>query len=110
MVCYVLTKDQPGSTVFDDSLDVWIKSFYSLAVAQNIITTSLMAWRIAVTDKQSAAYRVGEGNLIPILRILVESAALYLMAEIILLVLYTCNSNAQFILLETITPIVVRII
>ncbi|KAJ7682245.1 hypothetical protein DFH06DRAFT_1388664 [Mycena polygramma] len=33
-------KIQPGSTVFDTSLDAWVKMFYSLAVAQNIITTS----------------------------------------------------------------------
>ncbi|KAJ7886734.1 hypothetical protein B0H13DRAFT_2342739 [Mycena leptocephala] len=106
MTCVIFSKIQPGTTVFDGSLDAWVKTFYSLAVAQNIITTTLMAWRIAATDKQSSFYRVGQGNLIPILRILVESAALYLAAEIILLILYACNSNAQFIALEAITPII----
>ncbi|KAJ7462110.1 hypothetical protein FB451DRAFT_1044024, partial [Mycena latifolia] len=79
--------------VFDSSIDAWVKTFYSLAVAQNIITTTLMPWCLAATDRKTAAYQVGQGNLKPILRILVESAALYLTAEIIL-VLYTCNSNA----------------
>ncbi|KAJ7129174.1 hypothetical protein C8R44DRAFT_699820 [Mycena epipterygia] len=106
MTCAIFAEIQPGTTVFDGSLDAWVKTFYSLAVAQNIITTSLMAWRIASTDRRASSYRVGQGNLEPILRILVESAALYLRVELILLVLYTCNNNAQFIALEAITPII----
>ncbi|KAJ7044837.1 hypothetical protein C8F04DRAFT_1174595 [Mycena alexandri] len=106
MVCAIFAKIQVGSTVFDISLDVWIKTFFTIAVAQNIITTGLMAWRIAATDRKASSYRTGQGNLIPILRILVESAALYLTAELILLILYVANNNAQFILLESITPIV----
>ncbi|KAJ7682235.1 hypothetical protein DFH06DRAFT_971399 [Mycena polygramma] len=110
MTCARFAKIQPGSTVFDDSLDAWIKAFFSIAVAQNIITTSLMAWRIATINRQSSSYRVGRGNLMPMLRILVESAALYLAAEVILLFLYVTNNNAQYILLEVITPIVVRVV
>ncbi|KAJ6536776.1 hypothetical protein DFH09DRAFT_1178709 [Mycena vulgaris] len=106
MTCAIFTKIQAGSTVFDGSLDAWVKTFYSLAVAQNIITTALMAWRIAVAEQQASSYRIGKGNLTPILRILIESAALYLVAELILLVLYASNSNLQFIALEAITPIV----
>ncbi|KAJ6536755.1 hypothetical protein DFH09DRAFT_1178674 [Mycena vulgaris] len=106
MTCAIFAKIQVGSTVFDGSLDAWVKAFYSLAVAQNIITTALIAWRIAVTEQQASSYRIGKGNLMPILRILVESAALYLVAELILLILYASNNNAQFIALEAITPIV----
>ncbi|KAJ7167686.1 hypothetical protein C8R46DRAFT_1269928 [Mycena filopes] len=106
MACHILTKVQVGSTVFEGTLDAWITAFYALAVAQNIITTSLIAWRIAATERASARYRLGQSNLLPILRILVESAALYLFAEFLVLVLYVCNSNAQFIALEAIPPIV----
>ncbi|KAJ6536754.1 hypothetical protein DFH09DRAFT_1324499 [Mycena vulgaris] len=104
MTCAIFTKIQAGSTVFDGSLDAWVKTFYSLAVAQNIITTALMAWRIAAAEQQASSYRTGK--LTPILRILVESAALYLVAELILLILYASDNNAQFIALEAITPIV----
>ncbi|KAJ6519346.1 hypothetical protein C8R45DRAFT_18985 [Mycena sanguinolenta] len=106
MTCAIFAKIQPGSTVFDKELDSWIKTFFVIAVAQNIITTTLMAWRIAAADRQTSSYRVTKNNLLPILRILIESAALYLTAEIILLILYVANSNAQFILLEIITPII----
>ncbi|KAJ7682236.1 hypothetical protein DFH06DRAFT_290223 [Mycena polygramma] len=66
-----------------------------------------MAWRIGATDGKASSYRVGQSNFMPILRILVESAAFYLVAELILLILYACNNNAQFIALEAITPVTV---
>ena len=45
----------------------------------------------------------------PILLILVESASLQLVVELILLILYSINYNAQYILLEIVTPLVVRL-
>lgn len=105
-VCALFVKVDPNQTVFDPLLNSWIRAFYSIAVVQNIITTSLMAFRIWRTTHQSAKFRTDRG-LIPILRILVESAALQLVVEILLLALYCSNINAQYILLELVTPVVV---
>ncbi|KAJ7579475.1 hypothetical protein C8J56DRAFT_867907 [Mycena floridula] len=91
----------PTKTVFDHRLDSWIRTFYSIAVVQNIITTGLMAYRIWATTKKSVTGK----NLFPVLRILVESAALQLFVEIILFGLYSRQINAQYILLELVTPI-----
>lgn len=66
-----------------------------------------MAFRLWQTDRRSAEIRLGKGNLVPILHILVESAALYLFVEVLLLSLYAVNYNAQYILLEVVTPVVV---
>ncbi|KAF4598325.1 hypothetical protein EYR38_006722 [Pleurotus pulmonarius] len=104
-VCALFVKVDPNQTVFDPLLNSWIRAFYSIAVVQNIITTSLMAFRIWRTTHQSAKFRTDKG-LIPILRILVESAALQLVVEILLLALYCSNINAQYILLELVTPVV----
>ncbi|KAJ7432399.1 hypothetical protein FB451DRAFT_1420643 [Mycena latifolia] len=106
MVCALYTTVDPTATVFDLRLTNWITTFYSIAVVQNIITTSLMALRLWQGEKQSARYRMGGGAFLPVLQILVESAALYLFVEILLLSLYAANYNAQYILLESVTPIV----
>ena len=45
----------------------------------------------------------------PILRILIESASIQFIAEVILLALYSANYNAQYLLLELVTPLVVRV-
>ena len=96
------------ANVFEPNLLAWIKAFYALAVIQNIMTTGLMAYRIYLSHRHTAAYKATNSNLIKLMRILLESAALQLLAEVILLGLYSSNNSAQFILLEAMTPIVVR--
>lgn len=106
-VCGLYPTEDPNSTVFDPRLQHWITTFYSISVVQSGMTTSLMAFRIWQTDRRSAKYRTNkEGNLMPILRILVESAAAQFVTEIILLALYAANYNAQYLLLEPVTPMV----
>ncbi|KAH9481029.1 hypothetical protein JR316_0005548 [Psilocybe cubensis] len=106
IVCGTYSSVDPTATVFLPRLNTWIKIFYSMAVALNIITTGLMAWRIYSTHMKSANYNVGRGRLISILRILIESAALQLIVEIVLLALYCSDINAQYILLESVTSVV----
>jgi hypothetical protein len=94
--------------VFDPRLTQWIRTFYAISVVQSGLTTGLMAYRIWQTDKRSASYRTNrESNLMPILRILIESASIQFIAEVILLSLYSANYNAQYMLLELVTPLVV---
>ncbi len=68
-----------------------------------------MAFRIWRTSTKSAKYKT-ENALLPIVRILIESAALQLVVEILLLALYSRSVNAQYILLELVTPTVVSLI
>ncbi|KAF7422193.1 hypothetical protein PC9H_010348 [Pleurotus ostreatus] len=104
-VCALFAQIDPTLYVFESHLQSWIKAFYSIAVVQNIITTGLMAFRIYRTSSKSAKYRT-ESALIPILRILIESAALQLVVEIVLLALYSSNNSAQRIPQLLIAPIV----
>ena len=108
-VCGLYPSETLDSTVFDPRLTHWITTFYAIAFVQSFLTTTLMAYRIWQTDRRSAKYRTGEGNLLPLMRILVESAALQLLVELLLLALYAANINAQYILLELVTPLVVRV-
>ncbi|KAH0586590.1 hypothetical protein J132_03934 [Termitomyces sp. J132] len=105
-VCATYSSVDPTETVFSSRLDRWIRTFYSIAVVLNIITTTLMACRIWMAHKRSIAYSQGKSHLLPVLRILIESAALQLIVETILLALYCSNINAQYILLESIASIV----
>ncbi|KAJ8507009.1 hypothetical protein ONZ45_g10574 [Pleurotus djamor] len=104
-VCGLYVQIDPSKTVFDPRLNHWILAFYSIAVVQNVITTGLMAYRIWSTSSKSAKYKT-ENLLLPVLRILVESAAMQLIIEILLLALYSQDINAQYILLEMVTPVV----
>lgn len=107
-VCGLYPSIHPGQTVFDPRLTHWISTFYAVAVVQSTLTTGCMAYKIWKTDRQSAAFRAQESHLLPVVRILVESAALQLFVEILLVSLYAADYNAQYILLEIVTPLVVR--
>lgn len=95
-----------SQTVFDPRLTHWISTFYAVAVVQSTLTTGCMAYKIWKTDREAAAFRAQESSLLPIVRILVESAALQLFVEILLVSLYAADYNAQYILLEIVTPLV----
>ncbi|KIK51359.1 hypothetical protein GYMLUDRAFT_78233 [Collybiopsis luxurians FD-317 M1] len=107
MVCGLYVTSSSTTSIFDPQLITWITTFYSFAVGLNIVTTSLMSYRIWSTHRQSSAYKANNNSrLLSILRILIESAALQLIVEIVLLALYCSDINAQFILLESVASVV----
>ena len=87
-----------------------MNTIYSLAFVQNSITTSLIAYRIWSQDRRSVAAGISSGgsksSLIPVIRIVVESAAIYLLELLVLIILYALKHNAQFILQEAVVPTV----
>jgi len=103
----IYPSEKTGATVFDPNLLKWITIFYAVAVAISTLTTGMMVWRLWKTEQRSAAYRTtGAGSLTPVVRILIESAALQWLTEVILLILYSTNNVYQYVLLEAVTPIV----
>ncbi|EEB94140.1 hypothetical protein MPER_07095 [Moniliophthora perniciosa FA553] len=92
--------------IFDPRTPQFITAFYSLTVVLNITSTSLLAARIWTTHRRSCPYSVTHSILMPFMRILVESAALQLLAEAVLLGLFLVQSDAQYGI--TFTAITVR--
>lgn len=81
---------------------------YPSVFAQNVITTGLIAFKIWSQHRSSASNGVIDASsrlsLIRILRIIVESAAIYTVQLLILLILYPLQSAAQFIVQSAIIP------
>ena len=100
-----------NASIFTSRLTHFISTFFGLGLTQNIITTCLIAFRIWHRDHFVSTMRAGGGrsNLMPVVHVLVESAAIYVATMLILVILYVLNHNAQYIVLETITPTVVCI-
>lgn len=69
-----------------------------------------MSYRIWSTDRRTGKYCTEKYSLLPIVRILIESAALQLVVEVIVFCLYATYANSQYIVLAMITPTVVRIL
>ncbi|KZT50801.1 hypothetical protein CALCODRAFT_521760 [Calocera cornea HHB12733] len=107
---YMTTSLFPSARMDDNAFTelykTWITIWYCLSVAQNLITTTLIAFRLWHHERQIAAYRKSGFSLLPIMLIIVESAAIYLAAQLLALILLLVNDNASFTMLELLTPLI----
>ncbi|KAF8984900.1 hypothetical protein BDQ17DRAFT_1315781 [Cyathus striatus] len=94
---------------FVNSCWLLIPTYYSVAFVLSVMTVGLMSYRIWIAHRNSSNYYVGEGRLLSIMWNLVESAALQIITEFILLVSACTFSNYQYVVLEWVTPIVVSL-
>ena len=69
------------------------------------MTTGLIAYRIWVQDRKSQGVVSSSLHLITLIRIIVESASIYVLNVLILIILYALNSNGQFVAQEAIVPV-----
>ncbi|KZT60431.1 hypothetical protein CALCODRAFT_429348 [Calocera cornea HHB12733] len=87
-----------GDSIFATALHDWIAAVISLTLAQNIIVTSLIVfriWKVNMTTTSSAG-----GTLGPIVSIICESGAIYAASLFIFLMTYVSGSNSQYILVD----------
>jgi len=92
-------------TIFSPSLVHWMDTIYAIAFVQNTMTTGLIAYRIWHQGAKSQGLVSSKLSLIPLVRIIVESAAIYVLNVLILIILYALNSNGQFVAQEAIVPV-----
>ncbi|KAF5334739.1 hypothetical protein D9758_016893 [Tetrapyrgos nigripes] len=87
----------------------WIRTFYSVAVVQNILTTGLMIYAIYRNYKQTVGANLrsfGGIRMTWLMRTLVEAAALQLLIELLLLMLFLIGTNIQYIFLDAVVPVI----
>jgi hypothetical protein len=80
-------------------------TIYAVGFVQNTMTTGLIVYRIWRQDRQSRGIISSSLKLIVIVRIIVESASIYLLNILILIILYALNSTGQLLALESIVPV-----
>ncbi|KAJ6544149.1 hypothetical protein B0H19DRAFT_1267452 [Mycena capillaripes] len=120
-VIYTFTRVTPGNVVFIAQVVPWVTSYVVMTLATNVVCTFLIAYRIIRNRMTFIAINSsgsrGRDPLMTSLIIILESAAIYSSALIILIVLYLLDSNAQYIALDiavssigiTFTMIILRV-
>ncbi|KAF9451549.1 hypothetical protein P691DRAFT_662941 [Macrolepiota fuliginosa MF-IS2] len=83
----------------------WLVAFFSFTLAGSTLCTLMIAIRIWALNRQSLDDLSGR-SLSPIIRIVLESGAIYSGALIILLVLFETKSWFQYVLVDAMTPII----
>ncbi|KAJ8087772.1 hypothetical protein PM082_006609 [Marasmius tenuissimus] len=82
-------------------LVAWVGSHATILIIMNLPTTSLMVYRIWSTVLSTSRYFIS--NLAPLPRIVIESAMLQLVAEVMALTLFMAGSKGFLIAMEAIT-------
>ncbi|KAJ7320874.1 hypothetical protein DFH08DRAFT_388532 [Mycena albidolilacea] len=102
-VIYTFTRVTPGNVVFIAEVVPWVTSYVTMTLATNVVCTSLIALRIIRNRMSFSPVGLARNSRDPLwtsLIIILESAALYSSALIVLIVLYLLGSNAQYVALD----------
>lgn len=82
-----------------------MRTIYATAFTQNTMTTGLIAYKIWQQDRLSKGLVSHSLSLVPLIRIVVESASIYVLNVLILIILYEVESNGQYVAQEVIVPV-----
>ncbi|KAJ2913611.1 hypothetical protein MD484_g6800, partial [Candolleomyces efflorescens] len=106
--CITLTSFKHPDAVPAAVAGAFIQMVYPINLAQNITTTSLIAYRIwsqHYKARESGLFKVAAGmNLLTVVRIIIESALIFTVQQLILLILLELDHPAQVILHATLVP------
>ncbi|KAF9004534.1 hypothetical protein BDQ17DRAFT_1304591 [Cyathus striatus] len=97
----------PGAATTSQEIP-WLNTIYPFAFVQNVMTTGMIALKIWRQHRASNAFGVvditSRLSLINIMRVVVESAMIYTVQLLILIILYPLHHNAQFIVQSAVVP------
>ena len=82
-----------------------MRTIYATAFSQNTMTTGLIAYKIWQQDRLSQGLVTHTMSLAPLIRITVESASIYVLNVLILIILYAVESNGQYVAQEALVPV-----
>ncbi|KIK67734.1 hypothetical protein GYMLUDRAFT_36485 [Collybiopsis luxurians FD-317 M1] len=87
----------PNLTIFANQAGRWITSDCVFTLCTNLYSTSMIGYRIWSINRVTLGMSYGAKNLMSILGIFVESAAIYTAWTIFVFVTYLSGSNIQFL-------------
>jgi len=90
--------------LFGSAIAAWATSFFTVSLAQNLLTTFLMVYRIWRVNIGVAG--MSSNSLWPVMAIILESGAIYSATLLCLLATYASGSFAQYICLDMLVPII----
>ncbi|EGN98377.1 hypothetical protein SERLA73DRAFT_169351 [Serpula lacrymans var. lacrymans S7.3] len=92
--------------IFAPGTGPWITAFLASTLAANLLSTSLLAYRIWDVTREVGDARVGRSSLWPILRIILDSGILYSVSLLAALLCFVTKNRGHYVLLDMIMPII----
>ncbi|KAI0700197.1 hypothetical protein BC835DRAFT_1221431, partial [Cytidiella melzeri] len=99
------TASDHSGNVFATQTGRWIIAVYSMTLVTNLSATSLLAYRIWTVNQSITQWRTTD-RLSPVLRVVIESGALYSLTIIAAIITFALKSPGVYVLLDMISPII----
>ncbi|KAF8893080.1 hypothetical protein BD779DRAFT_1798439 [Infundibulicybe gibba] len=103
-VVYSFAHLTPGENVFVSSAGHWVLAVFAATLGINIIVTSLISYRIWSIHRRLRG--IAQHSPMPVVHIILESAAIYTCCLIVTLTGYLSKENYQFISLDATSPVI----
>ncbi|KAG1764563.1 hypothetical protein EDD22DRAFT_883336 [Suillus occidentalis] len=100
---------QSGSNSGDMSAQVlapWVTAFFALTIATNLLSSGLLVYRIWSIESNVSTTRTTKSTMIPLMRVLMDTAVLYSVVLFIALICFVCSNNGEVVMLDMVMPIV----
>ncbi|KAH8101295.1 hypothetical protein BXZ70DRAFT_122012 [Cristinia sonorae] len=95
-----------SSDVFDHRTGRWIAVVYATTLSANLLATALLAFRIWSVNRRSSAFHAGNNQLGLVLRVVIESGAIYSAAVIASFSCFLVGTTGTFVTLDLLVPII----
>ncbi|KAG1896574.1 uncharacterized protein F5891DRAFT_1192923 [Suillus fuscotomentosus] len=93
--------------IFAKSTGPWITTFYAMTLGSNLSASGLLAYRIWRMECDVSALRATKSSsMMPIVRVLADSAILYSVTLLSALICFVEANNGQYVVVDMITPII----
>lgn len=96
-----------NTSIFAQELATWILGFFISTIAANVLSSGLLAYRIWAIERNTSTIRTStKGIMMPIVRVLVDAAALYSVTLVTALICFVCSNNGEFVMVDLVVPII----
>ncbi|KAF7367057.1 hypothetical protein MSAN_00964900 [Mycena sanguinolenta] len=102
-----ITTSNAAITLSSNAITPWSSSFFAITAAQNVLTTSLLVWRIWRVERRNERLRASRSISLPapvhqsrlrkVIRVIAESGLVYSTLVFITFVASRCNTNTVYL-------------
>ncbi|KAG1725528.1 hypothetical protein EDB19DRAFT_1915044 [Suillus lakei] len=92
--------------IYAQVLANWVTAFFALTIATNLSSSGLLVYRIWSIERNASAARATKGTMMPLMRVLMDTAVLYSVVLFTALICFICSNNGEVVVLDMVMPIV----
>ncbi|KAG1827778.1 hypothetical protein EV424DRAFT_596629 [Suillus variegatus] len=102
---YDLSLASDAESVFTNQTGRWVAAFIVFTFATNLVSSGLLAYRIWTIERSVSTIRTRRG-IRPIVRVLVDAAALYSATTFSAIICFALSNNGTYVIGDLINPII----